>query len=349
MRYSAVTIKDLARELGVSTSTVSRALRDSYEINPETKKMVMECAKRMNYQPNPIALSLKERKSRSIGVIVSEIANSFFSKAINGIESAAHERGYNVIIAQTQESYRKELSILEFLASRSIDGLLISIATETRNMEHFAALHARGLPLVFFDRITEDINTHTVVADNFQGSYEATSHLIGNGYRRIAHVTNSKNLSITQERLKGYRQALKDHQIPADKSYVQYCHHGGMIHSELENAFNNLMELRPLPDAIFAGGDKLTTGCLKILRSRGIKIPEEMALAGFSNSDLAEVTEPPLTVVKQPAFEMGRTATELLLELIESKRPVEEFEKRKFATRLLVHRSSIRPALTSIG
>ncbi|HYH55804.1 MAG TPA: LacI family DNA-binding transcriptional regulator, partial [Anseongella sp.] len=167
MRYNAVTIKDLARELGVSTSTVSRALRDSHEINPETKKLVLECAKRMNYHPNPIALSLKEQKSRSIGVVVSEIANSFFSQAINGMESVAQKRGYNVIITQTQESYRKELRILEYLASRSIDGLLISISTETQDTSHFAQLHARGLPLVFFDRVTGDINTHTVVADNF--------------------------------------------------------------------------------------------------------------------------------------------------------------------------------------
>lgn len=347
MRYSAVTIKDIAKELGVSTSTVSRALRDSYEINPETKKLVLECAKRMNYHPNPIALSLKERKSRSIGIIVSEIANSFFSKAINGVESVAHERGYNVVISQTQESYRKELRILEYLASRSIDGLLISIATETRDTGHFAELHARGLPLVFFDRITEDIQTHTVVADNFQGAYEVTEHLIRNGYSRIAHITNSGNLSITQERLEGYQAALKHHGLPADETYVQFCYHGGMIHSELERSVNALLQLRPGPDAIFTAGDKLTTGCLKILRARGIKIPEEMGLAGFSNSDLAEVTEPPLTIVKQPAFEMGQTATLLLLDLIESNRPVETFEKRKFPTRLLVHRSSDRHALTS--
>lgn len=345
MRYSAVTIKDLARELGVSTSTVSRALRDSYEINPETKKLVLECAKRMNYHPNPIALSLKEQKSSSIGVMVSEIANSFFSQAINGIESVAHERGYNVVITQTQESYQKELSILDYLASRSIDGLLISVSTETKNMDHFAGLHAKGLPLVFFDRVAENIRTHTVVADNFQGAYDATMHLARNGYRRIAHISNSENLSITQERHDGYRRALSDSGLTWNQAYVQFCNHGGMITSELEKAVNHLLQLNPLPDAIFAGGDKLSTGCLKVLRSKGIKVPDDMGLAGFSNSELAEVLDPSLTVVKQPAFEMGQIATDLLLELIESKRPVEEFEKRKLATRLTVHRSSGRRML----
>src|SRR5690606_31801142 len=152
--------------------------------------------------------------------------------------------------------YEKELQILEYLASRSIDGLLVSIATETRNMDHFAELHARGLPLVFFDRVTEGIKTHTVVTDNSQGAYDAPSHLIKNGYKRIAHITNAENLSISRERLAGYRAALKHHDLPFVPAYVQYCRHGGMTHSELENALSTLLHLKPRPDAVFAGGDK---------------------------------------------------------------------------------------------
>src|SRR5918993_4236992 len=207
MKFEAITIKDIARALGLSTSTVSRALRDSYQISPETKKLVLEYAKKINYSPNPIALSLKEKRSRSIGVIVSEIANSFFSQAINGIESIAYDRGYNVIITQTHESYQREVNDLQFLASRSIDGLLISVSSETKDLSHLMELQNRGLPIVFFDRILENIDAHMVMVNNFKGSFDATTHLVNNGYRHIAHLANSESLSITKERIAGYREA----------------------------------------------------------------------------------------------------------------------------------------------
>lgn len=203
MKFEATTIKDIAKALGLSTSTISRALRDSYEISEETKKLVLECAEKLNYRPNPIALSLKERRSRSIGVIVCEIANNFFSQIINGIESVAYERGYNVIIAQSHESYEREIMDLQFLASRSVDGLLISVSTETNDINHLKSLHDRGLPIVFFDRTLEGLNTHSVIVDNFNGAYLATEHLIKNGYKNIAAITNSEFLSITNERLAG--------------------------------------------------------------------------------------------------------------------------------------------------
>ena len=209
MKFEAVTIKDIAKALGISTSTVSRALRNSYEISIETKQLVLDCAEKLNYRPNPIALSLKERRSRSIGVVVCEIANNFFSQVINGIESIAYDRGYNVIISQSRESYDREVIDLQYLASRSVDGLLISLSTETNDMSHLKALHEKGFPIVFFDRITEEIDTHKVIVDNFKGAFDATEHLIKNGYRRIAAVTNSEFLSITTERMAGYKEALQ--------------------------------------------------------------------------------------------------------------------------------------------
>src|SRR6185436_16584031 len=163
MKFEAVTIKDIAKALGISTSTVSRALRDSHEISPETKQLVLECAEKLNYRPNPIALSLKERRSRSIGVVVCEIANSFFSQVINGIESVAYDRGYNVIISQSRESYEREVMDLQYLASRSVDGLLISVSTETNDISHLKALHDKSLPIVFFDRVSDAIATHSVI------------------------------------------------------------------------------------------------------------------------------------------------------------------------------------------
>lgn len=340
MKFEAITIKDIARALGLSTSTVSRALRDSYQISPETKKLVLEYARKINYSPNPIALSLKEKRSRSIGVIVCEIANSFFSQAINGIESIAYDRGYNVIITQSHESYEREVNDLQFLASRSIDGLLISVSSETRNFEHLMHLQRKGLPIVFFDRIIENLETHKVMVNNFKGSYDATSHLIKNGFRHIAHLANSESLSITKERVAGYCEALRDHGIDVVQSNIKHCAHGGMIYQEVEEALDQIMKSDKLPQAVFAAGDKLTTGFLRYFKAKGIKVPEQIALAGFSNLDLTDLLDPSLTVVRQPAFEMGKAATNLLLGQVESKRPVNTFQKVVLEPELFIRDSS---------
>lgn len=279
--YEAITIKDIAKALGLSTSTVSRALRGSYEISPETKKLVIEYAEQYNYRPNPIALSLKERRSRSIGVVVCEIANNFFSQAINGIESIAYNRGYHVIISQSHESYDREVVNVEHLASRSVDGLLVSLSAETDHIEHFKNLHEKGFPIVFFDRITEEIETFKVVVDNYKGAYDATQHLIDSGYTKIAHVTSSQHLSISKERLEGYKAALADNSITLNESYIRYCNHGGMIYDELEDAVKSLVHLKDRPDAIFSAGDRLTISCLTALKAIGLKIPDDIALVGF--------------------------------------------------------------------
>src|SRR4030095_4576320 len=209
MKFETATIKDIAKALNFSTSTVSRALRGSYEISPETKKLVLEYAENINYRPNPIALSLKERRTRSIGVVVSEIANNFFSQAINGIESIAYNRGYHVIISQSHESEEREMVNVQHLASRSVDGLLVSLSSETTDLSHLKQLHEKGLPIVFFDRVTNEIQTHKVIANNRLGAFHATEHLIYNGYKKIAHITNAPFLSITKERLEGYKEALE--------------------------------------------------------------------------------------------------------------------------------------------
>jgi LacI family transcriptional regulator len=341
MKFEAVTIKDIAKALGISTSTVSRALRDSYEISPETKQLVLDCAEKLNYHPNPIAQSLKERRSRSIGVVVCEIANSFFSQIINGIESIAYEKGYNVIISQSHESYEREITDLQYLSSRSVDGLLISISTETNDISHLQSLHLKGLPIVMFDRVSHEIKTHNVVVDNFKGAYEATEHLLLQGYKRIAAIANSEFLSITTERLAGYKEALAHHGIKYNPSLVKHCFYGGMVFSEIEEAVNKLFTLKQKPDAIVTTSDKLTTGCLKTLMRRGINVPADIALVGFSNSDIAELLNPALTVIRQPAMEMGRAATELLLQLIESKRPVTQFENRVLSPELILGKSSV--------
>ena len=340
MRFETVTIKDIAKALKLSTSTVSRALRGSYEISEETKTVVREYAKKINYQPNPIALSLKERRSRSIGVVVSEIANYYFSQAINGIESIAYNKGYHVIITQSHESYEREKLNISHLASRSVDGLLISLSSETTDISYLSQLHEKGLPMVFFDRIPEAIQTHKVVANNLLGAYLATGHLVAEGFKTIAHITNSPSLSITRERLKGYKQALEEHGMTYSEELIKYCNHSGMIESEVEVAIAALFGSKRRPDAIFTSSDRITTGCLTALKKMNVKVTD-IGFAGFTNSNLTDLFAPALTAVRQPAFEMGQSATDLLIQLIESKRPVTSFQTKMLDTTLVVRESSL--------
>lgn len=342
MNFGGVTIKDIAKELGISPSAVSKALKDSHEIGEKTKALVRECAKRLNYQPNVNAQSLKQGNSKSIGVVVSSIANQFFSEVIDGIESVAHSRGYNVIITQTHESYELEMQNVRHLTFRSIDGLLISLSTETMNIDHLKHLHEKGLPIVLFDRVTDEIETHKVVADNYSGAYNATTHLINSGYKRIAHITSSVNVSITAERLKGYLAALEKHNIPADETLIRYCPHGGKDAAEIENALSGLLYSENRPDAIFTAADRITTATLSLLHKLGFKIPSDIALLGFTNTYLAEVLNPSLSAVFQPGFEMGKKATEMLISLIESRYPVTEFETTVLPTEVFIRASSQR-------
>jgi len=340
MKFEPVTIKDIGKALGLSTSTVSRALRGSYEISSETKKQVLEYAEKVNYRPNPIALSLKERRSSSIGVVVCEIANNFFSQTINGIESIAYNRGYHVIISQSHESYEREVVNVDHLASRSVDGLLVSLSSETTDVSHFIKLHEKGLPIVFFDRVTNEIVTHKVIADNYKAAYDATVHLVNKGYKRIAHITSAPFLSITKERLEGYKNALLENGLPFNEQYVKYCSHGGMIVEEIEAALNNLLKIKQKPNALITAGDRITVGGLKAIKNIGLKIPDDIAVVGFTNSNIPELMSPTLTTIRMPAFEMGRVATELLIQMIESKKAITEFETRVLQTEFTIRESS---------
>jgi LacI family transcriptional regulator len=326
--YKPATIKDIAKALGLSTSTVSRALRDGYEISEETKKLVMDYAEKIHYRRNPVALSLKKGRSYSIGVVVCEVANNFFSQAINGIESIAYSKGYHVIITQSHDDYEREVVNIEHLANRSIDGLLISMSAETKDISHIKKLHEEGLPIVFFDRVLDEIKTHKVTADNVKAAFEATEFLIKKGYKKIAHVANAPNLSITRERLKGYENALSKHNMGFNPDYVQYCHHGGRDYNEVEQAVKVLLSLKDKPDAMFVASDRLSIGCLSALERMNMPAGQEIGVAGFTNSDVVNLLKPSFAFIRQPAFEMGRIATEMLIELIEAKRPVTIFEKR---------------------
>lgn len=342
MNFETITIKDIAKALNISISTVSKALRKSHDISEETQKLVINYAEAHNYHPNPIAQRLRNGVSKTIGVIVSNFDNNFFSQVINGIESVAHQKGYTIIITQSHESYEQEANTLQSLINRSIDGLLITLSAETADISHFKKLKDAGFPFVFFDRVADEIDTHKVVCNNFLGAYKATEHLINQGYKRIAHITSSNSLSITLERLEGYLKALEDYNIPENEHFIKYCIHGGMIEKETEQAIAELLSLPEKPDAIFTASDRLTTSTFSILRRLKIEIPKEIALIGFTNSTSAEVFGPPLSAIIQPSFSMGEEAVKLLIKLIESKRKPYSYDKKILDPELIVRESSMK-------
>ena len=333
--FKPTTIKDIALALNISTSTVSRALRGGYEISEETKKKVLDYAEKINFTRNPIALSLKERRSYSIGIIVCEVANVFFSQAIDGIESIAYNKGYHVVISQSHDQYEREVINIQHLANRSVDGIIISLAAETKDYSHIEKLHEQGLPIVFFDRILESMDTHKVTSNNVKGAFEATEFLISKGCTKIAHLANAPQLSITEQRKTGYKDALKKHGIPFREDYIKYCEHGGSMQGEVEQAVKAILNLPEKPDAIFVASDRLSMACLSALKKYNPS--DDIIVAGFSNSDVVNLLKPSLTCVRQPAFEMGRIATEMLINLIESKRTTENFETKILDTTLYIN------------
>ena len=340
---SNATIKDIARALNISTSTVSRALRGSYEINQETKESVLAYAEKINYRPNPIALSLKENRSRALGVIVPQIANYFFSQAINGIEAIAYNRGYHVIIFQSHESYEREMANVQQAMDRKVDGLLISLSSETSDVAHLQQVLDQEVPIVQFDRVSSALQTSCVVADNFGGAFAATEHLIKAGRQRIGHLTIPPWLSISQERLAGYRAALEQYGLPYDENLVRY---GNFGHEEAGVMVDELLALPYPPDAFFTASDRLALGCLSALRQRHIAIPDDISLIGFTNLNAADLLAPSLSTVVQPAQEIGQTAAERLIEQIERKHKVTPPTTIKIPTRLIV-RESTRPVVHS--
>jgi LacI family transcriptional regulator len=270
--------------------------------------------------------------------MVCSIPDNFFSQVIHGIESIAFERNYQVIVTQNLESYQRELVNLQQLASRAVDGLLVSLSCETEEIKHFNRLIEKGYPIVFFDRVSDQVKASQVVSDNYGGAYKATSHLIINGYNKIAHLASSPHLSITQERLAGYLKALEDHGIPVNDEIIKYCMHGGWVEQELQTVMHELMIASP--DAIFAATDRLTMDCFTYLYQNNFMIPEEVALVGFNNSSTADLFNPSLTIITQDTNGIGRKATELLINLIEKKSSLQKSHKEVLPAQLHIRGST---------
>jgi LacI family transcriptional regulator len=312
----AVNIKQLAQQLGLSISTVSRALNDSYDISPQTRKKVLELAKKLNYQPNPHASSLRRHNSKTIAVVVPEIANNFFALAINGIQSAAREKGYHVLIYVTNESNKIESESLKHLQNGRVDGLLISVSNKTVNEESLLQIQEQGIPLVFFDRVRDEFDTAKVTTDDFESGYKAAEHLIQQGCRKIAYLQISKSLSIGMNRMNGYLEALKKFNLPHDKKLVIDC-----VDDKEKNyaSIEILLKSKDRPDGIFASVEHLAITSYQVCRNLKLNIPKDVKIISFSNLEAASLLNPSLTTVTQPAFDIGKEAATILLKALTKK------------------------------
>lgn len=311
-----VDLKHLAKELGLAISTVSRALRDSHEISQETKDRVRALADQLGFHPNPHASGLRESKSRTIAVIVPEIENNFFSQAINGVELVAQQKGYHVLIYLTHEDFSLEKSILQLLRNGRVDGLMISISNTTTSFDHLRACKDAGLPLVFFDRVFDDIDVPKVTTDDCEVSFKATEHLIKKGCTRIAFLSMSDSLSISKRRYAGYKKGLEKFQANGWEQVVE-C---SSDDEENRGLIRKLLQQEHPPDGIFAAVEKFAINTYQVCNELGIHIPGKLKVVSFSNLSATALFHPPLTTIVQPAYEIGREAAAILFKLIEKKK-----------------------------
>jgi len=313
VKREKTTIHDIARKLNITASTVSRALKDHPRISTETKKAVLRVAEKLNYQPNHIAAALRNGRSNIIGIIVPSVDRSFFSSVVRGIEEIANKAKYNVMVCQHYDSYEKEVQNINALLNAQVDGIIVSFSKETDDFSHFMKVKEKGIPLIMFDRGNSDLEVSHVVVDDYFGSYKAVEHLIQQGFKRIAHFTNFKKISIYKDRLRGYREALEAYGLPFDQSLI--------IESNLQledghKSIEQLLKLPSMPDAIFSASALATLGAMQVLKEKGYRVPEDVALVAFTNELFCDYTTPTLSAVDQHSMRMGNAAAEIFLEEI---------------------------------
>lgn len=332
------TIQDIARELNITASTVSRALQDHPRISEGTKKAVLKVAKRLNYQPNHIAAALRNGKSKIIGIIVPTTDRNFFATVIRGIEEVANKAKYNVMICQSNDDYEKEVATVEALLNARVDGIIASFAKGTENFDHFLKVKNKGIPLIMFDRSHLPLGVSHVVIDDYQASFNTVEHLIEQGCKRIAHFTSARKISIFKERLRGYKEALEHYGLPFDSKLV--------IESNLQledgrNGMTQLLLLPEPPDAVFSASAYSAMGAMQVLKENNIRIPDQVALAGFSNEPFTSFCDPPLTTVDQQSMRIGTAAADIFLEQINAG---ESFVAKKIVLtpELIIRQSSLK-------
>ncbi|MCB0651425.1 MAG: LacI family DNA-binding transcriptional regulator [Saprospiraceae bacterium] len=337
------TIYDIAKKLNITAATVSRALNNNPKISEATRKLVMETADEMNYKQNRVALALKKGRSNNVGVIVPYINRSFFASIIQGIEEELYPFGYHVIICQSHDEKKKEVESIHTLLNAQVDGILMSMSNTVLDLQEINIVLGKSVPLVFFDRKKDIKGVSSVTLNDFAGAYIVTQHLIEEGCKRIAHLPGDRSLDIYQDRFEGYRQALVDHGMEPDERYVIETK------SDVEAgkiSTRQLMELDNPPDAIFAAGDFAALGAIQELKSRGIRIPEDFCVAGFSNEPFTKFMELSMTSVDQFPTEMGRCAARVFLEQVKLEEPVEQQQKVILEPKLFIRKSTSRSGLS---
>jgi LacI family transcriptional regulator len=332
-----VTIKDIAKKLGISVATVSRALRDTYDVSKQTRELVLNAAIDLKYKPNYNAIGLAKRSTHNIGIILPFITNYYFSTVITGIQEAAYAKNYNIILFLTNDSPERELAVIDNLSVATLDGLLVSISSNSDSCEHFQRVINEGVPVVFFDRVPTHIKTSKVMQDDFNGAFEAVDHLIKNGYRKIAHIAGPEGLLFTERRLQGYLAALKKHDIPVDKNYII---HSGFSQESGESDTYKLLRFAKKPDAIFAVNDRKAIGAMIALKKKKIEIGKKMGVIGFTNDPISSLVSPALTTISEPAFEIGKESCELLLKHIKKKNFIPE--EKILSGKLIIRESTKR-------
>jgi DNA-binding LacI/PurR family transcriptional regulator len=315
MTTPEVTVKQLANKLHLSISTISRALSGHEDVSPETKEKVLEMAQRLNYFPNLTARSLRTQKTRTLGLVVPEISKYFFSYVLSGIQEYASSVNYNIVISQSLESFSMEQNHLQQLLSARADGILISLSNETSNGEHLKRLIDRGIPVVMFDRVLEDLPVSKVVVDDQKASFQAVEYLIKTGCTRIAFIGGLSGLYVSKEREAGYRHALTLHGLPMDEELIIHCNN---LNRSPREEVSKLLQRTNKLDAIFCLNDPIAIEVMQVVKEWNLKIPEEISLIGFSNEPTAHYIDPSLTTVSQPAYEMGKTAVSLLIDQLEN-------------------------------
>ena len=305
-----VTIYDIAKSVNLSPATVSRALNDHPAINSDTKNRIASVAQEMGYRSNMFASNLRRQRTNTIGVIVPRLDSYFMATVLAGMEKVANEAGYNLIISQSLESVKKEVANAKTMFDSRVDGLVVSLAADTENLDHFDTFFRRGIPMILFDRVLPQKKCINIVIDNVQAGYDVTSHLIGQGCRRIMHITGNTKRNVYADRLKGYKLALLDHGLPNGDDLVKITNLTRQDGLDAAAAING-MSVRP--DGIFVANDFCAVSCLGALKQLGIEIPGDIAVAGFNNDPVSQLIEPNLTTIHYPGQEIGEIAAQSLI------------------------------------
>lgn len=337
MMNKPATIKDIAKQLNISISTVSRAIRNAADVNPETKRAVMALADELDYQPNRLALSLKQKQTHNIGVLVPNL-DYVLSTMVKGIDEVALEAGYTVMVCQSNESFGREIVNTRRLLDSLVDGFIISVSSETKVFDHFQKILDKKMPVVVFDRVTPFLQAPGVRIDNEDGGFQATEHLIEQGYKRIAILAGPKNLQISNQRMDGYLKSLKKHKIKPDKDLIIYC---DFNQDYAYLATKELLSMKKRPDAIFTISDRMAIGAMLAIKEKGLRMPHDIGLVGFNNEPVTSLVTPGISSVDQPAFELGKIAAKLFIEKMHRDTDMSQVEE-VLKPKLMIRESSLR-------